>query len=166
VANAFHALAIDEKRRHFEATLWHKQPDTDEKRVAKGLAQQTLEQRWFVGVHANVGGGYKGSGLSDVALKWMAKKAEECNLDVCAKTLMQDANGKVKLEESRKGLYKLVPRFDRPIDDPRNKAIELADGQKEVWETCESVDESVLAYREKHEEYRPPELEKYLVRRG
>ena len=30
-----------------------------------------VEQVWFAGAHSNVGGGYKESGLSDLALLWM-----------------------------------------------------------------------------------------------
>ena len=37
--------------------------DDATRRIAKGV-----EQVWFVGAHSNVGGGYKESGLSDMAL--------------------------------------------------------------------------------------------------
>ena len=45
VLNAYHALAIDEKRLQFPPTLWTSQP-------APG---QTLEQVWFCGVHSDIG---------------------------------------------------------------------------------------------------------------
>ncbi len=35
---------------------------------------QTIEQVWFPGSHANVGGGFKDSTLSDIALQWMAER--------------------------------------------------------------------------------------------
>src|SRR5690606_24656280 len=35
---------------------------------------QHIEQVWFPGCHANVGGGYKDSGLSDISLLWMAER--------------------------------------------------------------------------------------------
>ena len=34
-----------------------------------------VEQRWFAGVHSNVGGGYPDEGLADLALKWIIEKA-------------------------------------------------------------------------------------------
>ena len=60
VGAAFQALAIDEKRRPFEPTLWRQQED------AKG---QRLEQVWFTGVHCYVGGGYLDGALADIALR-------------------------------------------------------------------------------------------------
>jgi uncharacterized protein (DUF2235 family) len=71
IENAFHAVAIDEKRKNFQVALWHQQKDT------KG---QTLEQVWFPGVHSDVGGGYPDSELSDMSLQWMMEKAQGCNL--------------------------------------------------------------------------------------
>lgn len=53
VENAFHALSIDEKRSNFKPTLWERSTNP-----AKRDFKQVLEQRWFAGVHANVGGGY------------------------------------------------------------------------------------------------------------
>lgn len=70
VRNAYHAVAIDEHRKSYSATLW----DPKEK------PNQTLEQVWFSGAHANVGGGYADNPLSDVALRWMAAKAMDCGL--------------------------------------------------------------------------------------
>ena len=61
---ALHAVAIDEKRGPFVPTLWEKKTRDD----------QLVEQVWFPGVHANVGGSYKDAGLSDTALDWMIKR--------------------------------------------------------------------------------------------
>ncbi len=71
VRKAFHALAIDERRRSFAPSVWADVPDP---------ANQHVEQVWFAGAHSNVGGGYPNSGLSDVAWKWMMEKASECGL--------------------------------------------------------------------------------------
>jgi uncharacterized protein (DUF2235 family) len=71
VKNAYHALAIHEKRSDFEPTLWQKQPQASD---------QTLEQVWFSGVHSDVGGGYIEEQLSDVALMWMIEKAKSRGL--------------------------------------------------------------------------------------
>jgi hypothetical protein len=37
--------------------------------------EENFEQRWFPGVHSDVGGGVPDTGLSDVTLEWMAEKA-------------------------------------------------------------------------------------------
>ena len=73
VSNGFHALAIDERRRDFSPSLW------DETAVA---SHQTVEQVWFAGVHADVGGWYEERGLSNVTLHWMLGKACACGLRV------------------------------------------------------------------------------------
>jgi uncharacterized protein (DUF2235 family) len=51
VAHVRHALALDEHRKVFAATLF-----------PAPQVGQTLEQRWFTGSHANVGGGYEEDG--------------------------------------------------------------------------------------------------------
>jgi len=71
VANAFHAIAIDERRRPFSPTLWTR---TDEP------PGQRLEQVWFAGVHRDVGGGHADPGLADIALRWMVERAGTCGL--------------------------------------------------------------------------------------
>jgi uncharacterized protein (DUF2235 family) len=70
VKNAYHALAIDENRKDYDACLW----DPSE------TPEQAMEQRWFVGAHSNVGGGYNDRELSDMALRWMQNKASALGL--------------------------------------------------------------------------------------
>lgn len=67
---AYHALAIDEKRKSFKPTLW-----LQSKNALNREIPQVLEQRWFLGVHSNVGGGYPDSSLSDIPLNWIIEKA-------------------------------------------------------------------------------------------
>ncbi len=65
---ALHALSIDEPRGPFSPTLWTK---------PKGASLrwgQIVEQVWFPGCHANVGGGYPNTKLSDISLHWMAER--------------------------------------------------------------------------------------------
>ncbi len=71
VTHAFHALAIDERRRPFAPTLWEGPAPAGVERVM---------QCWFPGVHSNVGGGYVDAGLSDRALLWMICRAREAGL--------------------------------------------------------------------------------------
>jgi uncharacterized protein (DUF2235 family) len=86
VDNAFQALAVDERRKPFTPAIWQQQP---------GAAQvsQRLEQVWFAGVHSDVGGGYPETGLSDLALRWMAGRATECALALANIELAPDPQG-------------------------------------------------------------------------
>lgn len=70
VKNACHALAIDENRKDYDVCLW----DPTEQ------PEQEIEQRWFVGAHSDVGGGYNNRQLSDIALRWMQGKASALGL--------------------------------------------------------------------------------------
>jgi uncharacterized protein (DUF2235 family) len=71
VDSAFHALAVDEARKPFKPALWQQSPTAKD---------QWLEQVWFRGVHCDVGGGYTETGLSDIALGWLAQRARENGL--------------------------------------------------------------------------------------
>jgi uncharacterized protein (DUF2235 family) len=64
---AYHALAIDEERSPYKPTLWATDPGA--------VADQTLEQVWFAGVHSEIGGGTSDSSLSDIPFLWMVEKA-------------------------------------------------------------------------------------------
>src|SRR6266849_404107 len=43
-------------------------------------AGHMMEQRWFAGVHANVGGGYANDGLANNTFHWILKGAEDLGL--------------------------------------------------------------------------------------
>jgi uncharacterized protein (DUF2235 family) len=72
VENAYQAIAVDEHRQDYDVCLW--KPES--------TATQKLEQRWFLGAHCDVGGGYKDRRLSDVALRWMEEKAIAIGLSI------------------------------------------------------------------------------------
>ena len=74
VTHARHALALHELRGQFEPLLWFR-------RHAQNLGQ-SLEQVWFTGAHADVGGGYKPgeTNWSDTALAWIANEASSLGL--------------------------------------------------------------------------------------
>jgi len=118
VQNAYQALAIDERRKHFSPSLWKK----------KGAQQyQKIEQVWFPGAHSNIGGGYVDAGLSDIAFLWMMTKAEECGLkfnnEYIHKKINPDSLG--ELRNSRKLFYRLFRKYERPVlqDENANEFI-------------------------------------------
>ncbi|MGO4682897.1 phospholipase effector Tle1 domain-containing protein [Hyphomicrobium sp. 2TAF46] len=65
---ALHALSIDETRSPFRPSLFSYPDDT------QLPAHQHVEQTWFAGTHADVGGGWPETALSDIALLWMAER--------------------------------------------------------------------------------------------
>jgi uncharacterized protein (DUF2235 family) len=71
VKHARQALAIDEARYDFRPEIW-----------AGPRAGQTLEQRWFAGVHSNVGGGYVHDGLANLAFHWILDGAAARGLEI------------------------------------------------------------------------------------
>ncbi|MEI8114372.1 MAG: DUF2235 domain-containing protein [Bacteroidia bacterium] len=145
IGHAFHALAIDENRKNFEATLWHQQ---------EGSKGQVLEQVWFAGIHSDVGGGYpeKETGLSDIALKWMHEKAESCHLNFG--NLLLNPNPLASMHQSYTGYYKLKAKFYRPIRHIfPDKGI-----------TNETLHSSVVERYKNNANYRPKNLEEYFKR--
>jgi uncharacterized protein (DUF2235 family) len=71
VRNARQALAIDEKRFDFRPEIW-----TDIH------ADQSIRQRWFAGVHSNIGGGYLLDGLANIAFRWILDGAIDQGLKI------------------------------------------------------------------------------------
>lgn len=108
VAHVCHALAIDEKRAAFEPLLWNE-------RNCKN-SEGHIEQVWFAGAHANVGGGYPRQGMSLVAIDWMMSRAEKDGLRFIStqRTDYKDRqNINDRLYDSRSGvkiLYMWKPR--------------------------------------------------------
>lgn len=159
VLNAFQALAIDERRRPFQPTLWV-QPGQDAVDRANWL-----EQAWFVGVHSNVGGGYSDTGLSDVAFKWMVERVtEKTDLKFNASYIAQLArpNELGLLQDSMNDFYRVLGEFERQIDQDRAKNEALG------VHTWEYVHESVKTRRERtrgrHDQYDPENLAPYASR--
>jgi uncharacterized protein (DUF2235 family) len=77
IKNAFHAMAMDERREQFMPTMWAGTPNPD----------QHVEQVWFTGAHSDVGGGEPDAApgvqeLSDVPLSWMIDKARGLGLQI------------------------------------------------------------------------------------
>lgn len=67
---ALHALSIDEARSPFRPTLLTYPED------GRLPSRQHVEQMWFAGTHADIGGGWPETALSDIALLWMAERVQ------------------------------------------------------------------------------------------
>lgn len=132
VLSAFQALAIDERRRPFEPTLWQRPANAPDQRV---------EQVWFSGDHCDVGGGHPESELADIALLWMVDRARSCGLAfrddafvrpragapaaVVGRSFPVDADPLGTLHDSRRWLFRLLRPYVRPIGakDPGSESV-------------------------------------------
>ena len=107
VENAVHALAIDERRRSFRPTIWEPSENF----------RGELTQRWFTGVHSDIGGGYGADALSDIALAWIVERAEACGLVVDRGALALNAAHDGTLHDSRGGVpWKWLPGRSRNVE--------------------------------------------------
>ena len=135
VENAYHAVAIDEHRQDYDVCRWK----------PKSKAEQTVEQRWFVGAHCDVGGGYADRRLSDLALRWIQDKARALGLHLTPVDARPDnyrGPFKDSYMEFLHGLYaKKNPRHYRSIG-----ATEFGN---------EAVDDSVQQRRKTDRGYEP-----------
>ncbi len=117
IHNAYHALAIDERRKPFSPALW----------TASDTAQpaaQKVQQLWFPGVHSNIGGGYLDAGLSDRAFLWIALQARDCGLgfDAHYMGLRVDPNYHAELRDSMTRVYQALGPVSRQLFGPRDRA--------------------------------------------
>ena len=99
IQNGYHALARHEKRWPFRPSLWKLHKDQNPKK---------FEEKWFDGVHSDVGGGYVNSGLSDSALEWMAAKAAKHGMMINLASLIPPVVPKaIPPHDSQKSYYRV-----------------------------------------------------------
>lgn len=96
-----------------------------------------------------MGGGYASTALSDIALQWMFQNAVNCDLDL--NEIETEPNYLKAPEESRKGFYKLIPNFFRPIGKIENGFEELHTSVKQRYDN--------------DPDYRPENLVEYINRK-
>jgi len=112
VTYARHAIALDEKRDSFQPTLW--QPN--------GVSD--LKQVWFPGVHSDVGGGYRETGLSDGALEWMIGEAAAAGLAFDPKMTTQiQSNFQDAMHDSWTSVFKILPNRPRSMPNFSTTAV-------------------------------------------
>jgi uncharacterized protein (DUF2235 family) len=166
IEHGFHALAIDEHRHAFGPTLWTvRRPKDPEAVVAVPRALASVEQRWFVGAHANVGGGCRSDLLAQIPLRWMMKKgslhglAFRNDIDLDGDVLKAPISDSYR--EFMYGAYaKLSSRYYRPIGEAPK---ETADGTHS--NVNETIDGSVFDRWRADSTYRPPNLTDWATRR-
>jgi len=113
VKHGCHALAIDEHRHDLVPTFW----------TEPAPAGVVIEQVWFAGAHADVGGGYVTRTLADIPLVWMAKKAEHegLALDWTCLPNPADLENLTPSHDSSSGLFsydRFSPTFREVLQKP------------------------------------------------
>lgn len=163
IQNAYHAVAIDEHRGKFAPTLWTKLSTT----VSNPRPIQEVEQRWFVGAHANVGGGYRSDPLSQPSLRWMMSKAKSLGLCFMEDSVV-DSMDNAKIADSYGDfLHGIYRRFKAPYYRIINTAP-MPTGKPNETELPinETIDVSVFNRWREDASYRPPNLLSWVSERN
>ena len=131
VSYGFHAMAIDERRADFPVTRW--------------TPRKGVEEVWFTGAHADVGGGYPEgeSRLSDEALSWMISKLSQIGVRFTAPLVSppQPASSQEQIHT--------------PWTKPPFNSLEKADRQANPGDTLHA---SVVKRWRENASYRPASL--------
>ena len=159
VDHAYQALAVCERRWLFSPCLWTQKLENGQVKNP----DQKIEQVWFIGAHANIGGGYPREALSNTTLLWMIEKAKQAGLTFPKVELDTTKNVYVYDETHKKPHYK----FKRAERD-----LFIHDNSSEI-KTFESVHDSVIKIvrKEISVEFEDPsfkmqKLHQYLVKAG
>ncbi|KAI0032740.1 hypothetical protein K488DRAFT_34553, partial [Vararia minispora EC-137] len=153
VEQAYQALAIEETRKDFTCNKFY-QSEAGKKK------KQILQQCWFSGSHADIGGGFEQHDLSDIALFWMVASIENLlsiNVSYLQSRLQPAAPwGAQPPHSATTGIYSLALTCVRPLPDgPNQKTNEtvhasvreqknIPDILKKVIETCPDLVQPLL----------------------
>jgi hypothetical protein len=143
VASARQALAVDEKRWDFRPEVWSE--------MREG---QTMEQRWFAGVHSNIGGGLKTDGLANIALRWIVDGAVNAGLKLDSEFLRHfEPHPEAEVYESYNAKFRIIDAF-------RGK---LGKGRRTIGGLNADVDPSVSEKMKIDPKYRPANVLQFLA---
>jgi len=164
-AHAFHAVALDEHRKAFEPTFWtvttpNGAPPTS------GRSLDEVEQRWFVGAHANVGGGYPSDILAQAPLRWLMEKASLHGLVFRDRLTTDEPDPNAAIADSYadftpRWLRPVSKRFQRPVGPPASVGTKFTTSR-----INETIDGSVFDRWRDNPGYRPAGLAFWAARLG
>ena len=183
-----HALAIDEHRSNFNHTpfIAYLSENSDELERAAGpgkysiednrsMWRHKIEQRWFVGAHSNIGGGYPNNRLAQAPFQWLLQGAIDRGLSAEAvaapeRLTPQIAPPRDSYAEFAAPLWETLIRNKRNyrvIDpDAELRARREGSGSGFALETVnESLDQSVTDYWRDSGMPVSPNLHCYLKRK-
>ena len=112
VKHACHALAIDERRGPFRATLWE----------AKPKCGQIVEQVWFPGGHSDIGGGGGDHSLASAPFEWMKARASAAGLALDTASVRQSVRPSPPPRRSQ-GFWQLLLSHLRTIGEDATQSV-------------------------------------------
>ncbi len=154
IASIRHAVSIDERRSAFTPQLF-----------AESGANADVNQVWFPGVHADVGGGYREGTAWRDSLKWMITEAQKAGLqfdDARLAEVLQPSSSDLSpdsLHESLQGMwwpYEFYPQMRWSAPRPRLSPT-LGLGRSRFIPPRALIHKSALE-RIRRTEYSPPNL--------
>jgi hypothetical protein len=179
VQNSFQALALDEYRKPYWAMLWTQfVPDAPDPADPAHPDVRQVEQRWFSGAHANVGGGYRNDLLPQRPLAWLQEKARRCDLGFRSRIVIDSEDDLQMLPrdsygEFLHGLWKLMRGgkhyvrwvMSDPVRKTARKGWRKATADGWVQTVNERIDFSVFRRCQIHRDYRPDSLREWAERK-
>ena len=146
------ALAIDERRHDFQPEIFE-------------AGGHDVEQRWFAGVHSNIGGGLGEDGLANCALHWLVNEAAALELAVDSDFMKFYRKFPVGLASKKTQVFAAIDTILRPL---RGYAGERNLAHLEGMTLDDSVISRLNADASEHEKtmkepYRPGNLLRYLA---
>jgi uncharacterized protein (DUF2235 family) len=178
IEHSYQALAMDEHRAPYWAVLWtHFRPIAPDVKPVARDDERWIEQRWFPGAHANVGGGYRLDPLPNRPLRWLQAKAAACGLDFRRLADPADDSLAVMPRDSYReflhGFWRIATfgrRYVRWVfSDPVRKLSAAGTNHAVLgWlqTVNERIDESVWQLCRDHPTYRPLGLLEWARRTG
>lgn len=198
-----HALAVDEHRSSFNHTpflafVGHDSGEREEERGedaapleggasrrqywdrTRAMWQRKIEQRWFVGAHSNIGGGYEDNRLAEIPLNWILDGAADVGLEsesVASDSMVTpgEQSPRDSFAEFASPVWTKILRAKRnyrlidpdPFPQASTKAAKNGDPAPgfSLQTIHEDVDDSVFGYWDNSPSM-PPNLYEYACRRG
>jgi len=156
----------DEHRNDFAPTLWDvRHPKDPNAVIAQPRPLSSVEQRWFVGAHANVGGGYQTDLLAQAPLRWMMKKAESHGLSFRSEVDLDGEALKAPITDSYRsfgyGLYAVV---SSPLYRTIGREPDVRDDGSHI-NVNETIDATVFQRWRADPTYRPANLVEWAQRK-
>jgi uncharacterized protein (DUF2235 family) len=188
VQHSYQALALDEQRQPYWGILWTQyslqQPPAGE---PARTDDRYVEQRWFAGAHANVGGSYNNDILPVRPRAWIQQKAIACGLAFRSAVVATDVDLEVRPRDSYAEFLagtwkwfrflKMCRRYVRwvmsnPVDKPEHKKNGRVVPAGIVQTVNERIDSSVFRRCQRYSDagsqayYRPASLLEWARRKN
>jgi len=117
VKAAYHALAVNEFRSPYVPTFWTRGDNPIDIRPVN----LPVEQRWFIGAHSNVGGGYLKDNLCNLSCRWIQKRAQKHGLKFFFNWEVGSSDYKLEPRDSYQEFVNAHPQLEKIVKcEPRS----------------------------------------------